>query len=255
MPILFLSSPTPVPDLIGDPVKEWIQAIYGDPGVFAFPASCEENGTGSPKFTNEVQHLVKVLPWDATIHISPLKTAVKWPAYTPRDTRSAKLRQLWIARHRGGSGLNRNGSTTQGYQPGYADQQARARRWQGSKLDRDSTLRATVLAQLQHGWSPQQVAGRLAREQHRPVISHETIYRFIYAQMARKTEYSWRHYLPRAKAKRGRRASKAVARRPSSPCAARWPSGRAPSRIAVPPVLGGRPDVVPDLRPSHLDPP
>ena len=35
--------------------------------------------------------------------------------------------------------------------------------------------------ELQHGWSPQQVAGRLAREQHRPVISHETIYRFIYA--------------------------------------------------------------------------
>ena len=55
---------------------------------------------GSPKFTNEVQHLVKVLPWDATRHNSPLKTAVKWPAYTPRDTRSAKLRQLWIARHR-----------------------------------------------------------------------------------------------------------------------------------------------------------
>ncbi len=92
--------------------------------------------------------------------------------------------------------LNRNVSSTQGYHPGYADQQARARRWQGSKLDRDSTLRATVLAQLQHGWSPQQVAGRLAREQ---LISHETIYRFIYAQMARKTEYSWRHYLPRMK--------------------------------------------------------
>ena len=42
-------SPTLVPDLIGDPVKEWIQAIYGDPGVFAFPASCEENGTGSSR--------------------------------------------------------------------------------------------------------------------------------------------------------------------------------------------------------------
>ena len=104
--------------------------------------------------------------------------------------------------------LTRNAASTQGYQPGYADQQARARRWQGSKLDRDRTLRATVLAQLQHGWSPQQVAGRLAREHHRPVISHETIYRFIYAQIARKTEYAWRHYLPRAKAKRGRRRRK-----------------------------------------------
>ena len=126
--------------------------------------------------------------------------------------------------------LNRNASTTQGYQPGYADQQARARRWQGSKLDRDSTLRATVLAQLQHGWSPQQVAGRLAREQHRPVISHETIYRFIYAQMARKTEYSWRHYLPRAKAKRGRRCYKG--RSPASFIALRRPLAERPAAVA-----------------------
>ena len=104
--------------------------------------------------------------------------------------------------------LNRNAARTQGYQPGYADQQARARRWQGSKLDRDPTLRATVLARLQQGWSPQQVAGRLAVEQHRPVLSHETIYRFIYAQMARTKAYTWRHYLPQAKAKRGRRRRK-----------------------------------------------
>ena len=134
--------------------------------------------------------------------------------------------------------LTRNASTTQGYQPGYADQQARARRWQGSKLDRDSTLRATVLARLQHGWSPQQVAGRLALEHHRKVISHETIYRFIYAQIARKKEYSWRHYLPRAKAKRGRRGYKGRSPASSSPCAARWLSGRARSRIAGPPVTG-----------------
>ena len=126
--------------------------------------------------------------------------------------------------------LTRNGSTTQGYHPGYADQQARARRWQGSKLDRDRTLRAPVLAQLQHGWSPQQVAGRLAREQHRPVISHETIYRFIYAQMARKTEYSWRHYLPRAKAKRGRRCYKG--RSPASFIALRRPLAERPAAVA-----------------------
>ncbi len=31
----------------------------------------------------------------------------------------------------------------------------------------------------------------------------ETIYRFIAAQIARHKDYSWRHYLPRAKAKRG----------------------------------------------------
>ena len=135
--------------------------------------------------------------------------------------------------------LTRNASSTQGYRPGYADQQARARRWQGSKLDRDSTLRATVLARLQHGWSPQQVAGRLARERQQPVISHETIYRFIYAQIARKKEYSWRHYLPRAKTKRGRRGFKS--RSPAS-------------FIALRRSLAERPDTVADRRtPGHWE--
>ena len=99
--------------------------------------------------------------------------------------------------------LKRNGSMSRGYQPSYAHQQARARRWSGSRLDRDRHLRTLVLSRLQQGWSPQQVAGRLAREAGQPLISHESIYRFIYAQLARKKDYSWRHYLPRAKAKRG----------------------------------------------------
>lgn len=105
--------------------------------------------------------------------------------------------------------LKRNASHTEGYRPGYADQQARARRWSGSKLDRDRTLRAVVLGCLRQGWSPQQVARRLALEDPRSVISHETIYRFIYAQIARTKEYAWRLYLPRAKSKRGRRRPKA----------------------------------------------
>ena len=105
--------------------------------------------------------------------------------------------------------LKRNASHTEGYRPGYADQQARARRWSGSKLDRDRTLRALVLGCLRQGWSPQQVARRLALEDPRSVISHETIYRFIYAQIARTKEYAWRLYLPRAKSKRGRRRPKA----------------------------------------------
>ncbi len=104
--------------------------------------------------------------------------------------------------------LNRNGSRTQGYQPSYAQQQARARRWSGSKLERDPFLRHQVLAGLKRGWSPQQIAGRLARESGQTVICHETIYRFIYAQLARKKDYAWRHYLPRAKSKRGWRGRK-----------------------------------------------
>lgn len=99
--------------------------------------------------------------------------------------------------------LKRNGSRTQGYQPRYADQQAHARRWRGSRLERDSILRDKVLSGLKQGWSPEQVSGRMALESGNRVISHESIYRFIYGQMARKKDYSWRHYLPQAKSKRG----------------------------------------------------
>ena len=104
--------------------------------------------------------------------------------------------------------LKRNTSRQSGYQPHYADQQSRARRWSGSKLDRDSGLRETVLSRLKRGWSPEQVSGRLARERGRSVISHETIYRFIYAQITRTDDFSWRHLLPRSKFKRGWRGRK-----------------------------------------------
>ena len=53
------------------------------------------------------------------------------------------------------------------------------------------------------GWSPEQVAGRLARETTSMRVSHETIYRFIYDQIRRTNDYSWRLYLPRAKSQRG----------------------------------------------------
>jgi len=104
--------------------------------------------------------------------------------------------------------LRRNTSKQSGYRPGYANQQSRARRWTGSKLDRDIALRKIVLTRLGWGWSPEQVAGRLARENGKRVISYETIYRFIYAQIARTKDYSWRLYLPRGKSKRGWRGRK-----------------------------------------------
>ncbi|MGW8320708.1 MAG: IS30 family transposase, partial [Thermodesulfobacteriota bacterium] len=104
--------------------------------------------------------------------------------------------------------MKRNGSQNGQYRPGYADQQSRARRWTGSKLDRSPDLRQAVLSRLAQGWSPEQVAGRLAGDTGTPVISHETIYRFIYSQIARTKDYSWRHYLPRGKFNRGRRRRK-----------------------------------------------
>ena len=104
--------------------------------------------------------------------------------------------------------LSRNRGRTVGYKPAYADDQAKARRWSGTRLERDDALRDQVLGCLAQGWSPEQVAGRLAKAHDRHVISHETIYRFIYAQIRRTKSYDWRHYLPRAKSKRGYRPNK-----------------------------------------------
>jgi transposase, IS30 family len=98
--------------------------------------------------------------------------------------------------------LKRNSGAT-AYQAGYAQEQRKAWRWTGSRLDREPVLRRAVLKRLARGWSPEQVAGRLAREHGRKVISHESIYRFVHAQLARTKDYRWRRYLPRGKSKRG----------------------------------------------------
>ncbi len=55
---------------------------------------------GFPKFTNEVQHQTKVLPWGTAIRSLGLRNAVRLPAYVLRGARSGKSQQLWIARHR-----------------------------------------------------------------------------------------------------------------------------------------------------------
>jgi len=104
--------------------------------------------------------------------------------------------------------LKRNGGAQVGYKPSYAQQQTQARRWKGSRLERDESLRAAVIERLASGWSPEQIAGRLERDQGRKVISYETIYRFVYAQLARTRDYRWRRYLPRGKSKRGCRGRK-----------------------------------------------
>ena len=126
--------------------------------------------------------------------------------------------------------LKRNGSKTLGYQPTYADKQARARRWRGSKLQRYPDLRDLVLARLKQGWSPQQVAGRLARDKAKRRVSHETLYRFIYAQIAGKKDYTWRYYLPQAKSKRGGRRCKG--RSPASFITLRRPLSERPDEVA-----------------------
>ena len=62
-----------------------------------------------------------------------------------------------------------------------------------------------MLDRLSRGWSPEQIAGRLDRIEAAARISYESIYRFIYDEIRRTNDGSWRLYLPRAKYKRGRR--------------------------------------------------
>lgn len=101
--------------------------------------------------------------------------------------------------------LKRNRGVQVGYKPTYAQEQAAARRWKGSRLERNAELRELVFDRLKRGWSPEQIAGWLARSKAATRISYESIYRFIYDQIRRTNDGSWRHYLPRAKGKRGRR--------------------------------------------------
>jgi IS30 family transposase len=104
--------------------------------------------------------------------------------------------------------LRRNSGRQVGYKPVYAQEQARARRWSGSRLERDPDLRQSGIERLAAGWSPEQIAGRMARETGRTVISHESIYRFVHAQIARTKDFAWRRLLPRGKSRRGFRGRK-----------------------------------------------
>jgi transposase, IS30 family len=105
--------------------------------------------------------------------------------------------------------LNRNSKPTKVWPGGYdavrAQQLAeRRRRWDCRfKLARQPGLRNCVRKSLATGHSPEQIAGRLARRHGRVIISHESIYRFIYHRTA-QGDY-WYRLLPRHKKIRGRR--------------------------------------------------
>jgi len=52
------------------------------------------------------------------------------------------------------------------------------RRTKLRKLVRFSHVRQSVIERIMHGWSPQQIAGRMRLERHLISVSHETIYKF-----------------------------------------------------------------------------
>ena len=122
--------------------------------------------------------------------------------------------QRAIAAHLGRSAstisreLRRNSARTKAWPGGYEPVRAqhlaeRRRRWDCRfKLERQPDLRDRVRDGLAMGWSPEQIAGRLTREHGRTLVSHESIYRFIYHRSAQK-DY-WHRLLPRARHRRGR---------------------------------------------------
>jgi len=67
--------------------------------------------------------------------------------------------------------LKRNTGSQVGYQPAYADKQAKSRRWKGSRLLRDLDLQAKVLNRLR----PRLVAGPSCRsiEERKQTAGHQ----------------------------------------------------------------------------------
>jgi len=122
------------------------------------------------------------------------------------------LRRIALAIRRSASTITRevrrNSRPTKqfsgGYQPARADQlAARRRRWdKRHKMQRQPALRDHVRDRLAMGWSPQQISGRLARNNAPMRISHESIYRYIYYRANQRDP--WHHLLSKKKNRRGR---------------------------------------------------
>ena len=98
--------------------------------------------------------------------------------------------------------LRRNSLKTKAWGGGYAPLRAQALAERRRQRGRPHKLRAAVREYLLQGGSPQQIAGRLRRAPGQTLISHESIYRFIYHRSAQK-DY-WHRLLPRRKSRRGR---------------------------------------------------
>ena len=76
-----------------------------------------------------------------------------------------------------------------------AKTESRVRRARLRPILKDAQTYAYVLEKLRLGWSPEQIAGRLELEQGRKIISHESIYQFIYAE--ENKDKKWWEYLRR----------------------------------------------------------
>lgn len=78
------------------------------------------------------------------------------------------------------------------------------------KMDNPS-FRRSIIIEIQKGRSPEIIAGRLKREHGRAIISHETLYGFVYDSDIGKRD-NLHEYLPRGKKRRSRRKGRKAQR-------------------------------------------
>ena len=123
--------------------------------------------------------------------------------------------------------LKRNSKPSKKWAGGYHPQRAqqlmlrRHARGRAHKLQRQPELRKQVLQRLAEGWSPEQIAGRMAQGPARERISYESIYRYIYWRSGsfKETLHRW---LPRHKGRRGKPAQ-----------SSRWSAASIGDRVSI----------------------
>ncbi len=94
-----------------------------------------------------------------------------------------------------------------GYFAMAAQLQTGDRRARQRKLVRHDALRSVVEDRLKAGWTPEQIAGRMRRENAQPRVCQETIYRHVYSKDGKRAELWW--HLPNHRmSRRPRRARK-----------------------------------------------
>ena len=160
----------------------------------------------------------------------------------PASQAGQSIRQIAAALDRSPSSISRELKRNSGAQVGYKPATPRSRRRPGAGGDRawnatPSCATSCSAAAVAAGRPNRSPAGSRSRRP-RVTISHESIYRFIYAQIRRTNDGAWRHYLPRRKYRRGWHGRrKRLRRRPHQrPCFHRFAAPRAST-------------TAPDLRP------
>jgi IS30 family transposase len=100
------------------------------------------------------------------------------------------------------------------YEPQYNAELAQARhekrhlnRGNKSKLARKEKLKNHVIEKLENDWSPEQIAGELRERCGMTIISHETIYKFVYSEEGRSLKL-WLHLRIKHRPERRKRGTR-----------------------------------------------